>query len=237
MESTYDEMAEFHEIFMHTAWDRLRDVMRETFADLGSGSVIVDIGAGSGMGSAMLADITDAELIALEPNTTMRSMMMARLDQAGVLERVTVLAEPVPDGLGRLPERTDGVVATHMLGHLTEADRISLLEWIATSLAPGRSALLTVSAELPEEGVGSVVEERTVGRSTYRATYDMPSPDRYEALWEVIDQNQEVIRSVRDGGDWVSVAAADIQMALADHPVEVTEPLPAVVLIRRPTTT
>ncbi|MDJ0498338.1 MAG: class I SAM-dependent methyltransferase, partial [Acidimicrobiia bacterium] len=145
MDTSYDETAEFHEVHMHPAWDRLHDVMRDTFGDIGPDAVIVDVGAGSGMGSAVLADITDAEIIALEPNITMRSMMMARLDQIGVLERVTVIPLAVPEGLDALPDRVDGVIVAHMLGHLTGAARTSLLDWIATSLAPGRSALLTVT--------------------------------------------------------------------------------------------
>ena len=243
MDTSYDATAEFHEIHMHTAWDRLRDLMRDTFADIGPDAVIVDIGAGSGMGSALLADITDAEIIALEPNTTMRSMMMARLDQVDVLERVTVIPEAVPEGLDGLPDRVEGVIATHMLGHLTGAARATLLDWIATSLAPGRTALLTVTPEalqeVPAEGTEPVVAERTVGRFVYRMTYHMPGPGRYEGLWEVIDRQGLVVRSVPDAISWdpLTVAdirtAADVRTALAGSPVEVTEPLDGVVLISK----
>ena len=216
---------------MPAAWDRLRDVMRDTFGGVGADGVIVDIGAGSGLGSAMLANVTDAEIIALEPNTTMRSMMVARLDTAGVLERVTVLPESVPEGLDGLPERVDGVIAAHMLGHLTKADQTGLLDWIATSLAPGRSALLTVGAEVPAEGSEPVVDERTVGRFVYRATHHIPGPGRYEGLFEVVDRQQRVVRSLHDAISWEPVTAADIRTALAGHPVEVGEPQPGVVLV------
>ncbi len=235
MDTSYDTTAEFHEVHMPPAWDRLRDLVIETFGGIGPDGVIVDVGAGSGLGTAILADASDAEIIALEPNTTMRSMMVARLDTAGVLERVTLLPESVPDGLGALPDRVDGAIAAHMLGHLTKSEQASLLEWIATSLAPGRSALLTVTPEalldLPAEGTEPVVEERTVGRFVYRVTHGMPSPNRYEGLWEVVDREGRVVRSVPDAVSWEPVTVADIRSALSDHPVEVTEPLPAVALL------
>ena len=218
---------------MPAAWDRLRDVVRDTFGGIGPDGVIVDIGAGSGLGSTTIAGVTDAEIIALEPSTTMRAMMVARLDTAGVLERVTVLPESVPDGLAGLPVPVDGVIVAHMLGHLTEAERNALFEWMATSLAPGRAALLTVSSEAPPEGTEPVVQERTVGRFVYRVTSHMPGPGRFEGLFEVIDQEQRVVLSLDDATSWEAVTAADIRTALTGHPVEVAEPQPGVVLVSR----
>ena len=218
---------------MPAAWDRLRDVVSETFGDIGPDGVVVDIGAGSGLGAAILAGVTDAEIIALEPNTTMRAMMVARLDNAGVLERVTLLPDSVPEGLDALPERVDGVIVAHMLGHLTTAERSSLLDWIGTSLAPGRSALLTVDTEVPTEGSEPFVQERTVGRFVYRVTHHMPGPGRVEGLFEVIDQQQQVVRSLHEATYWEAVTAAEIRTALAGHPVEVAEALPGVVLATR----
>ena len=218
---------------MPAAWDRLRDVVRDTFGGIGPDGVIVDIGAGSGLGSASIAEVTDAEIIALEPSTTMRAMMVARLDTAGVLERVTVLPESVPEGLAGLPERVDGVIAAHMLGHLTEVERTDLFEWIATSLAPGRAALLTVSSEAPPEGTEPIDDERKVGRLVYRVTHHMPRPGRYEGLFEVIDRQQRVVRSTHDVTSWETVTAAEVRAALADHPFEIAEPQPGVVLVSR----
>ncbi len=232
MEPTYDQIAEFNELYMPTAWDPVRDLVGETFGDIGPDGVIVDIGAGSGLGSVLLAEVSNAEIIALEPSTAMRSMLMARLDQAGMLERVTVVAEGVPEGLNELPDRVDGVVAAHMLGHLSRPAQTSLLDWIATSLAPGRTALLTIEPEAPPEGFEPMVLERTVGRHVYRTTV-VVGPGRVESLWEVVDQNQEVIRSLRTANTWEPPQTADIQTALADHPVEITEPEPGVALISK----
>ncbi len=237
MDASYDITAEFHEVFMPPAWDRLRDPLSAIFGDIGPDGVIVDIGAGSGLGSVLLAEVSEAEIVALEPNTTMRSMMVARLDTAGVLERVTVLPGAVPDGLEGLPDRVDGVIATHMLGHLAGAARMSLLEWIANSLAPGRTALLTVTpeaaAEAPAGGTEPVVQERAVGRFVYRVTSRMAGPGLMEGVFEVIDQQQEVIRSVPDTTSWEAVTADDVSASLASHPVEVTEPLDGVALISK----
>ena len=233
---SYDAIAEYHEVHMPAAWDRLRDVVSDTFGDVASDGVLVDIGAGSGIGTATLADTTDAEIIALEPNPTMRAMMVARLDNAGVLERVTVLPGSVPDGLHRVPERVDGVLAAHMLGHLTSEERTWLLDWIATSLAPGRFALLTVSAEAPAEAEGTtepVVQERAVGRYVYRVTHHSPGPGRYEGRFEVIDDEQRVVCSLPSATHWESVTAAEIRTRLVGRTVGVTEPQAGVVMISR----
>ncbi len=216
---------------MHGAWDRLRDLVRDTFGGIGSDGVIVDVGAGSGLGTLMLSGCTDAEIIALEPSTTMRAMMMARLDTLGILERVTVIPEPLPEGLRDLPGRVDGVIVAHMLGHLAEAERNGLFEWIATSLAPGRTALLTVSAEPSTEDTEPVVQERAVGRHLYRLTSHMQAPGRYEGLFEVIDRQRRVVRSLDDATSWHAVTVADIRTAVAGHNVQVTEPQPGVAQI------
>ncbi len=235
MEPTYDQVAEFNELYVPPSWEPLRDLVSDTFGDIGPDGVIVDIGAGSGLGSVLLAEVSDAEIIALEPNTTMRSMLMARLDQAGVLERVTVLAAGVPEGLDGLPDRVDGVVAAHMLGHLSRPALSSLLDWIATSLAPGRAALLTIEPEASPEGFEPMVFERAVGRHIYRTTYDIVGPGQVESLWEVIDQDQAVIRALHTANTWEPPQTADIRTALADHPVEITEPQAGVALISKPT--
>lgn len=233
MGSDYDARAEFHEVHMPPVWDRLRGVIDDAFSGIGPHGVIIDIGAGSGLGAAMVAGVTDAEIIALEPNPTMRAMLVARLDNAGALGRVTVLPESVPDALDDLPAPVDGVIAAHMLGHLSETARLRLLDWITIGLAPGRSALLTVSPASSEVGHDPVVEERTVGRLIYRVTHRTPAPGRYEGLFEVLDQQQRVIRSLHDTTSWEAVTADDVRIALTGRPVEVGEPQPGVVRLTR----
>ncbi len=234
MESDYDARAELHEVHMPPVWERLRSVIGDAFGDIGPDGVIVDIGAGSGLGAAMVASVTGAEIIALEPNPTMRAMLVARLDTAGVLDRVTVLPDAVPDGLEDLPRQVDGIIAAHMLGHLTDATRASLLDWVAASLASGRSALLTVSADAEAEGEAPAVEERSVGRLVYRVTHQPSTPGRYEGLFEVIDDQQRVVRSLQDATSWESVTVDDVRAALAGQAVEVTEPQTGVAIVTKP---
>ena len=58
-------------------------------------------------------------------------------------------------------------------------------------------------------------------------------PGRVQSHWEVIDQNQAVIRSLRTGNTWEPPQTADIQTALAGHPVEITEHQAGVALISK----
>ncbi|MEM7326874.1 MAG: class I SAM-dependent methyltransferase, partial [Actinomycetota bacterium] len=203
--SDYDKRAEFHEVFMPPVWDRLQTLVRNAFGSVGPDGVIVDIGAGSGLGATKVAGVTDAEIIALEPNMTMRAMLVARLDTAGVLDRVTVLPGSVPDALDDLPDRVHGVIAAHMLGHLDRRDRAGLLQWIAGSLVPGCSALLTVSPEVAAADDKPAIEERTVGRLHYRVTHLPADHGRYDGLFEVLDREHRVVRSLPDSGSWQAV--------------------------------
>lgn len=53
------------------------------FGDLGAAAVIADVGAGSGVGTQVVADETSARIVALEPNATMRAMLTSRVAGRG----------------------------------------------------------------------------------------------------------------------------------------------------------
>ncbi|MEM7325295.1 MAG: hypothetical protein AAF531_19565, partial [Actinomycetota bacterium] len=137
----------------------------------------------------------------------------------------------VPDALDDLPDRVHGVIAAHMLGHLDRRDRAGLLQWIAGSLVPGCSALLTVSPEVAAADDKPAIEERTVGRLHYRVTHLPADHGRYDGLFEVLDREHRVVRSLPDSGSWQAVPSGEISAALDGYPVTIVEPLPGVVLL------
>lgn len=143
--STYDELGEFHDLFMTEAWEELRPLVAATFGGLGRGAVVVEIGAGSGLGTRVLAEECDAQIVALEPNLLMRSVLTARVaDGFELSQRVTVVAGSAPRALSLLPDRVDGVMCTHVLGHLDPLELRSLFAWAADTLSPGGRCLVTV---------------------------------------------------------------------------------------------
>ncbi len=229
VDGEYRSSAEFHEVQMGAAWDRLARVLAQAFGAYSSDDLIVDVGAGSGVGVVALAHTTAAEIVALEPDTTMRSMLLARADGAEILDRVTVLPGAVPDGLSQLPAHVRGVVAGHMLGHLSADRRRSLFDWTIDHLEPDGTALFTVGTTGDPTGAESI-EERRVGRHRYRITHRVPAPDAYESFCEVIDDSG-TIRTHRTRGVWHNVTADDVRRALAGRG-RITEPMPGVVLVR-----
>ncbi|TMR93183.1 class I SAM-dependent methyltransferase [Nonomuraea basaltis] len=72
---------------------------------------IVDVGAGGGHGTRLIAQaVPEAEIVAVEPSATLRSVLLVRVNETTELrDRVTVL----PEGLleARLPPRLGAVVA------------------------------------------------------------------------------------------------------------------------------
>lgn len=96
----YDDLAEFHDLFMKEPWEALRPAVREVVGGLGPDDVVVDLGAGTGMGTRVIAAESAASLVAVEPSRMMRTALMARVagDQA-LAERVTVVAGGLPDAL------------------------------------------------------------------------------------------------------------------------------------------
>ncbi len=224
----YRTFAEFHEVQKATDWKPLVPALHDAFGTLSRDATVVDVGAGSGLGVVALADATPAEIIALEPDMTMRSMLLARIDGAQILDRVTVHAGAVPDGLALLPDSVDGVLAGHMLGHLNSEERQSLLDWTVEHLRPGGSALFTVSAAAnPAAGEP---DERRVGRHRYRITHRAPAPDAYESFAEVID-GSETIRTRLSRGVWRRVTADDVRAGIGDRG-QFVEPAPGIVLWR-----
>lgn len=134
---SYESMAEFHDLFMAGAWARLRPVVVAAFAGLSAGDLVIDLGAGTGLGTLALAESTPARIWALEPATTMRAVLLHRLAaSADLAARVSVLAGAVPAALQDVPVPVAGVLATHVVGHLSARERAQLFAWMAAHLAP-----------------------------------------------------------------------------------------------------
>ena len=84
--------APFYDLF-HESWcvPKLRRSLSSLLA--GVRRSILQVGAGTGLVTASLADWTPAEIFALEPSATMRAVLLSRLSsRPDLLSRVTVLS-------------------------------------------------------------------------------------------------------------------------------------------------
>lgn len=211
-ETVYEQLAEFHDLFMDDTWERLRPTVRYLFGDLGARSVIAELGAGSGVGTRVIAAESQAQVWALEPGLVGRAVLLARVsDDARLRDRVTVVAGAIPRELRMLPGSIDGVVCAHMLGHLTRENRRELFEWLGEHLTAGGVCLITTQERVDPAPGGSVVtERRRVGEYEYRAVYLAGDAEgvfrsRYE-VWS----GRVRLRAEAAVGRWERLSAGDI---------------------------
>ncbi|MFE6647391.1 hypothetical protein ACFVJS_12565 [Nocardioides sp. NPDC057772] len=75
----YDNLAEFHDLFMKEPWERLRQSVREVVGGLTADAVVLELGAGTGMGTQVIAAETAATVVSIEPSRMMRTALMTRV--------------------------------------------------------------------------------------------------------------------------------------------------------------
>ncbi|OKI71634.1 class I SAM-dependent methyltransferase [Micromonospora sp. CB01531] len=146
----YTQSGEFLDVFSRDAWQALRPAVVEAMRHAAPGQEpIVDVGAGTGLGTLLVAEaVPDVDIIAVEPSPILRAVLLARVagDEA-LRRRVTVVAAGVEDV--RLPSRLGGVLAINMLGHLSPQRRRVFWNDLRARLAP--SAPLIVNLQPPAE--------------------------------------------------------------------------------------
>lgn len=234
---SYEEMGEFHDLFMDAAWNRLRPVLGVTFGDLHADAVVVDLGAGTGIGTRALAESTVARIVAVEPSLTMRAVLTARVaDDPRLSARVTIHAGSAPAALTQIAGPIDGFVCAHVLGHLAEPDRAATFAWLGQSLAPNGRGVV-IAAPDPDEDAGdesaATVTERRIGDLRYSVRHlATGEPGTYCSEYSVLD-GERTLRVSRFRGRWESLTVGDVARELAPHGLTVDRQLPGVGVVRR----
>lgn len=162
----------------------------------GVGGNIVEIGAGTGLLTTSLADLTPAEIFALEPSASMRAVLLSRLSsRPELLSRVTVLP---CDALSiRLDEPAQAVVMINVM-YALEPDY--------------RRRLWPVLAGVPETGGLLVFTWRDGGPPAPPAAGTPVASGGqapYTVLWEILDSGAEAcparcLYRITEGGTVIS---------------------------------
>jgi Methyltransferase domain len=147
----YSASGEYVHLLSLPAWTDLRPRLAAALAGLDpDGGPVLELGAGSGLGTDVLLDTVEGDVLAVEPSASLRGVLLARLADRGT-DRVTVFpggATEVP-----LPDRITAVVGMHMVGHLAPADRKRLWAAITEHLSPGGPVVLNVQPPAAAEAV------------------------------------------------------------------------------------
>lgn len=97
MTGFYDRTAEYVGVLLPHAWTGLGPALRSAVAGLATDAgPVVDVGAGTGLGTAVLADALPAtEIIAVEPHPALRAALLAWLaGNAGLGSRSRSTSKP-----------------------------------------------------------------------------------------------------------------------------------------------
>ncbi|GAA4045558.1 class I SAM-dependent methyltransferase [Nonomuraea soli] len=143
--------------------------MREKLPSVLSGvrRSVLEIGAGTGRMTEVIAAATPAEIFAVEPSLGMRGVLLSRLaDRPDLMERVTVLPY---DALSvELDEPVEAVVMIAVLYTFSAAERAKLWQVLARQLEPG-GLLVFNWRERPvaEPGELEQLDTYRVGRHDY----------------------------------------------------------------------
>lgn len=94
MVDQYRLSAEYVDIMSRDAWQAIGPVLAEALRDVDvSAGPVVDVGAGSGLGTAVVGRaLPEFEIVAVEPEAGLRAVLLARLaDDPALARRVTVV--------------------------------------------------------------------------------------------------------------------------------------------------
>jgi SAM-dependent methyltransferase len=135
MAETYAATAEFYDLLQATQHLALAE--RLTSRWLGTPTVgVLDVGAGTGIATEILAMSTSVPVHAIEPAAPMRTVLLSRLaGRSALLNHVRVHAAPIQDlGLSGI---ADAAMCLNTMGCLDAPERSAVLGAIASALVPG----------------------------------------------------------------------------------------------------
>ncbi|WP_053078642.1 class I SAM-dependent methyltransferase [Methylobacterium tarhaniae] len=155
----YAQTAELYEILSEQHWSERRDSILRTLADAaGMTGHVVDIGAGTGRGTALIADhIPHVSVMAIEPSASMRVGLMTRVFANRTMrDRVTVCDRRFQEA--ELPSRLSAAFAFGSIGFLGRQDRRAF--WLRLQRCLDEEGF--VFADLMRVGAPQVVDETRV---------------------------------------------------------------------------
>lgn len=168
----YETTAEHVAVLLGPPWQVLGPALAAALDGLDpSAGPIVDVGAGSGLGTRVIARaVPGADVIAVEPDRALRTALLAVVTADPDLQsRVTI--EPCDLLTAPLPSRLGAIVALNVIGHFTPPDRRRVWQIAADRLAPEGIVVVNLAPpDHPEPVPATPMGEVVVGRHRYTGT-------------------------------------------------------------------
>ena len=218
----YETSGEYTDVLSGQMWEMLRGPVLEALGELRPGQgPVVDMGAGTGLGTLVLAGAwPDAEIMAVEPSPVQRAVLLARVAaDADLRGRVSVVAG---DATGvALPAKLSAVVALNMLGHLDRVARNRFFTRIGRRLAPGAPLVLNLQppatpTTIPYATLGAV----RVGKHRYEGGGSAEPGDHDTVIWSmryrVLDEAGATVREAAVDYPWHVVSLTDLLTELRE---------------------
>jgi SAM-dependent methyltransferase len=224
----YDRTAEYVAVLLKPAWEGLGPALADALAGLCTveGQPIVDVGAGSGLGTEVIAKACpDAEILAVEPNPALRTALLSRVAGNGPLaERVTVVGTDLLSAM--LPDRIAGLVGMNVIGHFDPKEREALWTLLATKLAPrGRAVLNLYPPTRPEPVPPTPMAEVRLGRRRYTGTSAAEPAGEDAITWRMsyrVEQDGRAVTEFTASDRWYVFTPERLAVELAEHGLRVT---------------
>ncbi|MFF9690884.1 hypothetical protein [Streptomyces sp. NPDC014623] len=218
----YDRTAEHVAVLIPSAWEGLGPALGRALEGLDTSSgPVVDVGAGTGEGTVVLArTLRSADILAVEPHPLLRTALLTRVTADKELAaRVTVVGRDVLSAT--LPDRISGLIAMNVIGHLTPTERQSLWDVLAQRLDVNGRAVLNLSPPTRPESVPSApMGEVTVGRHRYSgsASAEPAGPD--SVTWHMtyrVDEDGDTLTEFTASDRWYVFTSAQLAAELAER--------------------
>lgn len=217
----YDRTAEYVAVLLRDAWTGLGPALTRAVSgmDTGAGPVL-DIGAGTGLGTAILAAaLPGAAIVAVEPNQALRTALLARcVDDEELRRRVTVLGDDVLSAA--LPDRLSGVVAMNVLGHFPAPRRRALWRLFAERLDAGGWAVFNLQPPfIPVHVPATPMAEVRVGALTYVGVAAAEPSGESAIRWDMtyrVEGEEGVLTEFTASDEWAVATPEALAQELAE---------------------
>jgi len=238
---SYGVTAEFYDVLHATRY--LESTRRILDRFLGAPMVgVIDVGAGTGLGTALLAERCRVPVHAVEPSAAMRAVLLSRLaGRPDVLSRVHVHTGPVQDL--KLIDVADFVLCLNTMGTLDAPARAGALVSLRRALVPcGRmvvetppSVLPTQTHRLPSWNLGDEVYGGSVTAVSPATTEPTRTAGDQTFTWRFeyqVTNGDELVRSEHES--FTGYVVADFEPELASAGFEITDRDQAIIVASRP---